>query len=324
MAIANNALTTTGAKKPSFTVALQSDGMQRMISTTFNGDRKLMTRFTSDIMAAVTATPLLKNCDPATVVAAGLQCAALNLSTSPSMGEAWIIPYGDKATFQLGKNGLVQLAIRTGLYRDIDTMEVRQGEYKGRDKRTGKPVFEFIEDDEVREELPIVGYLAWFEMTNGFTKSVYFSHEKMLKWAARYSQAFDIKLYAKYITYQKTGEGMTENELRKCSSPWYERFDSMAEKTVLRQLLTKWGAKSRDFIDALEKDIKAEEAQDDGGFFENAPETASNEPVTASEPVNEQEPTKAPEKAEKPKSKRVNANAKEPEQFDTQDDGFFN
>lgn len=316
MAIANNALVTT-TKKPSFSVALQSDGMQRMMSATFNGDKKLMTRFTSDIMAAVTATPALKNCDPASVVAAGLQCSALNLSTSPSMGEAWIIPYGDKATFQLGKNGLVQLAIRTGLYRDIDTMEVRQGEYKGRDKRTGKPVFEFIEDDEVREELPIVGYLAWFEMTNGFTKSVYFSHEKMLKWAARYSQAFDIKLYAKYVTYQKTGSGMTDAELRKCSSPWYERFDSMAEKTVLRQLLTKWGAKSRDFIAALEQDIQAEEAQSDGGFFENAPET----PVEAVQPTDEQKPVEESAKAEKGKNKRLNANPVE--QPAPQDDGGF-
>lgn len=323
MAIANNALTTTGAKKPSFTVALQSDGMQRMIATTFNGDRKLMTRFTSDVMAAVTATPALRNCDPASVVSAGLQCAALNLSTSPSMGEAWIVPYGDKATFQLGKNGLVQLAIRTGLYHDIDTIEVRQGEYKGRDKKTGRPVFEFIEDDDVREELPIVGYLAWFEMTNGFTKSVYFSHEKMLKWAARYSQAFDIKLYAKYVTYQKTGEGMNESELRRCSSPWYERFDSMAEKTVLRQLLTKWGAKSRDFIAALEQDIKADEAQDDGGFFENAPETPANAPETVSTPTVDKEPVNEAAKAEKPKAKRVNANPVPEQAPPAQDDGFF-
>lgn len=306
MAIANNALTTTGPKKPSFTVALQSDGMQRMIGATFNGDRKLMTRFTSDIMAAVTATPLLRNCDPASVVSAGLQCASLNLSTSPSMGEAWIVPYGDKATFQLGKNGLIQLAIRTGLYRDIDTIEVRQGEYKGRDKRTGKPSFEFIEDDEERERLPIIGYLAWFEMTNGFTKSVYFPHDKMLKWAARYSPAFDIELYAKYLTHQKTGNTLKPEELRKCAGPWYERFDSMAEKTVLRQLLTKWGAKSRDFAMALETDIKADEARDDGGFFESVP--VPEEPVVE-EPKAEQET---------PKRK----NAKSPE-VQNPDDGFF-
>lgn len=302
MAIANNALTTTGAKKPTFTVALQSDGMQRMIAATFNGDKKLMTRFTSDIMAAVTATPDLKKCDPASVVSAGLQCAALNLSTSPSMGEAWIVPYGDKATFQLGKNGLVQLAVRTGLYRDIDTIEVRQGEYQGRDKRTGKPTFEFIEDDEEREKLPIIGYLAWFEMANGFTKSVYFPHDKMLKWAERYSPAFDVKLYLKYLNYQKTGTGMTDAELRKCSGPWYQRFDSMAEKTVLRQLLTKWGTKSRDFVMALETDIKADEARDDGGFFESVQE----EPQAAV--VEEKEPTK--------KAKVANEAEKE-------EDGFF-
>lgn len=258
MAVAKNSLVASGntGKNPPLSVALTSNGMQRMIGASFNGDKRAMTKFTSNLMSVYTANPLLKACEPVSIVAAGLQCAALNLSTSPALGEAWIIPYGDKATFQIGKNGLVQLAIRSGQYLDIDTIEIREGEYKGRDKNTGKPKFEFVEDEEQREKLPVIGYLAYFELLNGFKKSVYFSKEKMLGWAARYSQAFDAGLFQKYQVYLETGEGMTDAELRKCSSPWYNRFDSMGEKTVLKQLLTKWGIKSTDLETALENDEK--------------------------------------------------------------------
>ena len=266
MATANNSLVQSRKNVP-FTVAIQGQGIQRMLQASFSTPQAI-TKFTADLMAAVTSTPGLKDCDPASIVSAGLQCAALNLSTSPAVGEAWIVPYGNKATFQIGKNGLVQLAIRSGQYKDIDTIEVRQGEYKGRDKETGKPRFEFIEDDEMRESLPIVGYLAYLEMLNGFKKSVYFSKDKMLKWAARYSPAFKVDMYKKYVQYQETGEGLTDSELRQCSSPWYERFDSMAEKTVLRQLLQKWGVKSRDMVKALEQDMQGETAS--GQFFETS------------------------------------------------------
>lgn len=295
MANATNSLISSSQKQP-FTVALQSAGIQRMMQAAFSTPTAI-TRFTADLMAAVTATPGLKDCEPASIVSAGLQCSALNLSTSPAMGEAWIVPYGTKATFQIGKNGLVQLAIRSGQYLDIDTIEVRQGEYKGRDKYTGKPQFEFIEDDEVRESLPIVGYLAYFEMLNGFKKTVYFSHEKMLKWAARYSQAFNIELYKKYVVYQQTGEGMTDSELRRCSSPWYERFDSMAEKTVLRQLLQKWGVKSREMVKALEQDEEPEKVQAE--FFEAQEQQSTTEQDIVQDETASDEAAKAKKRAKK-------------------------
>lgn len=295
MANATNSLISSSQKQP-FTVALQSAGIQRMMQAAFSTPTAI-TRFTADLMAAVTATPGLKDCEPASIVSAGLQCSALNLSTSPAMGEAWIVPYGTKATFQIGKNGLVQLAIRSGQYLDIDTIEVRQGEYKGRDKYTGKPQFEFIEDDEVRENLPIVGYLAYFEMLNGFKKTVYFSHEKMLKWAARYSPSFDVELYRKYEIYQRTGEGMTDSELRRCASPWYERFDSMAEKTVLRQLLQKWGVKSREMVKALEQDEEPEKVQAE--FFEAQEQQSTTEQDIVQDETASDEAAKAKKRAKK-------------------------
>lgn len=321
MAIATNSLVASSARKPvPFSVALQSDGIQRMMKAAL-GDSKAVTRFTADLTAAVGATPALKNCEPGSIVSAGLQCAALNLSASPALGEAWIIPYGDRATFQIGKNGLVQLAIRSGQYKDIGTTEVREGEYKGRDRFTGKPVFEFIEDDEARESRPVIGYLAYFEMLNGFRKSVYFSREKMLKWAQRYSQAFSIDLYKKYVVYQQTGSGITSDELRKCSSPWYENFDAQGEKTVLRQLLQKWGVKSREMVTAMESEIKQE--MDTDGFF-TAQEAEAPIPVEGVQAEGQPVPeAKVVGESDKPVKERARR-AKPVEKAEPADDDFFN
>ena len=299
MANAMNNLVATQSKQP-FTVAIQSQGIQRMLQASLSTPQAI-TKFTADLMAAVTATPGLKDCDPASIVSAGLQCSALNLSTSPSVGEAYLVPYGNKCTFQIGKNGLVQLAIRSGQYLDIGTIEIHAGEYKGRDRFTGKPQFEFVEDDDERENLPVVGYLAYFEMLNGFRKVVYFSHEKMLKWAARYSPAFDANVYRKYENSGYTGNGMTQEEVRKCSGVWYQNFGAMAEKTVLRQLLQKWGVKSRDMVQALEQDMKTDTEQQ---FFE----TAAQPVVVESEPA---EPVQKATKARKQPAPQPQADAEE-------------
>jgi recombination protein RecT len=106
----------------------------------------------------------------------------------------------------------------------------------------------------VREDLPIIGYLAHFTLLNGFQAQEYFSKYKMLKWANRYSQAFDIELYNRYVVYQETGEGLTDKELRLCSAPWYETFDEMAFKTVLKRLLSKKGILSVELVEAFKKD----------------------------------------------------------------------
>lgn len=270
MANANNSLVASGSNnKPTLSAALQTEGMQRMISASFSGNSKAMMKFTSDIMAAATTNPALKDCDPGSIVSVGLQANSMNLSLLPSLGEAYAVPYGDRAQFQVGKNGLVQLAIRTGQYLDIDSMTIHQGEYKGRDKHTGKYVFEFIEDDDKREALPVVGFMAHFELLNGFRKTVYFSKEKVLEWATRYSKAFDAKLYKQYEVYLQTGSGMTDAEIKKCSSPWYNNFNAMGEKTVLKQLLSKWGVKSTDLISAIASDEETSVQNIDGVFTSN-------------------------------------------------------
>ena len=242
---------TSGSAKKPFSQILAMPSYQTMLANAIQ-DPTRRQRFITTVIAAVNSTPALKQCTPDSIITSALQMESLGLPYG--MGDAYIIPYGEKATFQIGARGYITLAMRSGAYQDIDTIEIREGEFKGRDKRSGKPMFEFIEDDDVREDLPIIGYLAHFTLLNGFQAQEYFSKYKMLKWADRYSQAFDIELYNRYVTYQETGEGLTDKELRSCSSPWFEMFDEMAFKTVLKRLLSKRGILSVELVEAFKKD----------------------------------------------------------------------
>ena len=105
------------------------------------------------------------------------------------------------------------MAIRSGQYKDIDVIEVREGEYLGRNKITGKHQFEFIEDEVERENKPIIGYMAYFEYLNGFYKNLYWSKEKMQKHALEYSQAYasDAKKGTNYSFWSKDFNGMAFN-----------------------------------------------------------------------------------------------------------------
>lgn len=239
-----------GAKKP-FSQVLAMPSYQTMLANAIQDPVKRQ-RFITTIISAVNANPALKNCTPDSIITAALQMESLGLSVG--LGEAYLIPYSDKATFQMGARGYLTLAMRSGVYEDIDYIEVRETEYLGRDPKSGKPMFKFIEDDDLRESLPIVGYLAYFTLLNGFHAQEYFSKAKMLKWAHQYSQAFDIDLYERYVKYQETGEGLTDKELRMCSSPWYAQNQFMSEKTVLKRLLSKKGILSIELVEAFQKD----------------------------------------------------------------------
>lgn len=260
-------LTTTANGKTTFSQAIQTPQYKALINNALR-DPNRANRFVTGVISAVSATPALQKCEPASILSAALQGEALNLSPSPTLGEYYMVPYGDKwnadkrayesykAQFQLGVAGRIQLAMRTGEYTDLDTIEVRQGEFKGRAPQNGKPMFAFVADDDEREKLPIIGYLAYFELTNGFKHSVYFSRKKVLQWADRYSKAFDRALYERYIS----GEELSWKDQQKCSSPWYERFDTMAENTVLKQCL-KRGPKSIEMRRAEEWELEGEKIE---------------------------------------------------------------
>lgn len=211
--------------------------------------------FITSITSAVNTNPALAECDSQSIISAALLGQSLHLKPSPQLGYFYMVPFNNKkkgckeAQFQIGYKGYLQLAIRTGEYVDIDAIEIREGEYKGRNRLTGKPEFEFVDDDAIRENLPVVGYMAYFEMKNGYIKRLYWSKEKMLKHADEFSNAFNMNSYKDLL------EGkIPQNEMWKYSSFWYKNFDEMAKKTMLRQLLSKHALLSTEMQRALETD----------------------------------------------------------------------
>ena len=269
--------------KPKFSLAIQSEGYKKLINNTL-GDPKRASKFIASISSAVAVNPSLQKCDAGSILAAALLGEALNLSPSPQLGQYYLVPYDKKekingkwvvvssnAQFQMGYKGYIQLAIRSGQYKDIDVIEIHEGEYLGRDKLTGKHKFDFIDDEVERESRPIIGYLAYFEYLNGFYKSLYWTKEKMMKHAEEYSQAYasDLKNGTQY-------------------SFWSKDFNGMAFKTMLRQLISKWGVMSIDMQEALNKDMSV--IKEDGTYSYIDNQELDVEPtIDVEEPLPKQE-----------------------------------
>lgn len=296
------------AQKPKFSVAIQSDGYKNLINNTLQ-DKKKAERFVAAISSAVAVNPALQECDAGSILSSALLGESLNLTPSPQLGYYYLVPFNDKkrnckvATFILGAKGYKQLALRSGQYLDIDVIEVKEGEFKGRDKYSGKQKFEFIEDENKREKLETIGYLAYFELLNGFKKSIYWTKEKMEAHADKYSAAFSLK------NYKLLQEGkIPQSEMWKYSSYWYASFGAMAEKTMIRQLISQWGIMSIDMEKALETDYEIEQKDNTeyvenetvDNFFEEKPEEVKPDEVIP--PVKEGKPSK------KDKDKAVDIN----------------
>lgn len=192
-------------------------------------------QFTTTLMAALNSNKALNNCEPQSVVAAALTAASMDLPINQNLGFAYLIPYknkdGDVCQFQMGYKGFIQLAQRSGYYKTINATEVREGEIAKIDRLSGEIEFEWIEDDKEREKAKVVGYVAYFKLLNGFEKSLYWSVEKCKAHATRFSKSF------------KYGGGL-----------WKDDFESMAIKTVLKQLISKYGPLNTQLQEAIVKD----------------------------------------------------------------------
>lgn len=262
MATYNNQL--QAQQKPKFSVAIATKGYQSLIANTLR-DPARVRRFTASITSAVAVNPALQECDAGTILAGALLGESLNLSPSPQLGQYYLVPFKNRkankidAQFVLGYKGYIQLALRSGQYADLDVTEIKQGEYLGKDSMTGKPKFQFIEDDDQRDALPTVGYMAYFEYMNGFRKVLYWSKEKMMNHADTYSKAFSRQKYEELLAGK-----IPESEMWKYSSFWYKSFDDMAKKTMLRQLISRWGVMSIEMTKALESDNAVAAVADNG------------------------------------------------------------
>ena len=230
---ATNTLVEKKEKKP-FSAVISSDGAQKLIRASLKDDGAVK-RFTGTLISVVNASEQLSQCDPGTIISAALRGEGAGLIYGQGY---YVVPYGQKAAYLTSYKGWLQLAIATGLYADIDCLAVVEGERKGRDPRTGKPIVDMsvYDTDEEREKHKIVGVKAYFLLKDGYYREEYWTMGEILNHADRYSQAFSLELYEKW----QSGAELTKDEAYKVAngSPWYTNTLRMAKKTVLKSLLT--------------------------------------------------------------------------------------
>ena len=177
MAVANSLAKT---QKTGMAAYLTQDAVKKQINSVVGG--KNGTRFISSIVSAVQTTPALQDCSNQSILSAALLGEALNLSPSPQLGQFYMVPFNNKgvkeAQFQLGYKGYVQLAARSGYYKRLNVLAIKEGELIHYDPLNEEIEVNLIEDDIVREETPTAGYYAMFEYENGFRKTMYCQEER--------------------------------------------------------------------------------------------------------------------------------------------------
>ena len=209
--------------KPKFSVAIQTDAYQKLINNTL-GDQDRARRLIASISSAVAINSDLQECDAGTVLSGALLGEALNLSPSPQLGQYYLVPFKDKvkgkvATFILGYKGYIQLAIRSGNYKKINVVEIKDGELEEFNLMTEEIKVNLIQDDEQRENTTTIGYYAMFEYLNGFKKAIYWSKNKMINHADKYAPAFSKKGYELLLAGK-----VKQDDMWKYSSHWYKNL----------------------------------------------------------------------------------------------------
>jgi recombination protein RecT len=211
---------------------MASPSVQQQFQNALDKNSNLFVASLIDLYASDT---YLQQCEPAQVVAEALKAATLKLPINKSLGFAYIVPYKKQGTqipqFQLGYKGMIQLAMRSGIYKYLNADVVYEGEYRGYSKLTGN-----LDLDGEKKSDIVIGYFAYIESVNGFKKSVFCTREDMEKHAQKYSKAYN-----------------------RDSSPWQTEFDQMAIKTMLRRLLSKYGLMTVDMADGMQAENDFEE-----------------------------------------------------------------
>jgi recombination protein RecT len=222
---------------------------------------KRSTAFITSVLQIVSQNALLAKADPASIYQAAAVAATLDLPLNSNLGFAYIVPYNQKqsdgtwkqvAQFQMGYKGFIQLAQRSGQYKTMNVTDVREGEIKSKNRLTGEFEFQWIESDSERLNKPIIGYVAFFELLNGFSKSLYMTRDQLNNHGVKFSQTF------------KKGFGL-----------WKDDFDGMSLKTVIKLLISKFGPLSVEMTTAVVVD---QSIVKDGGetldveYVDNTPE----------------------------------------------------
>ena len=208
---------------------LQVPSVQEQFKNALAENRNL---FIASLIDLYASDKNLQQCDPAALVREALKAAVLQLPIAKSLGFAWIVPYKGVPVFQLGYRGYIQLALRTGVYRFINADAVYEGELRGTDKLTG-----LVDLSGERKSMKVIGYFAYLETVNGFKKAVYWTKDQVTDHAKKFSPAFGLK-----------------------DGAWQTNFDAMAIKTVIRQLISRYGIMSIEMQQALSMDFDDDES----------------------------------------------------------------
>lgn len=262
------------AKKKSvslvFSELLDSSGMKARINELLG---KRAPQFVGSLVSIVNADKDMQEVfqsAPLTIIQAGLRAAIYDLPIDAGLGYAYIVPFRNKgrmeATFILGYKGMLQLAMRTGAYKKINVVDVREGELKRFDRLTEDVEIYFIEDEEERNKLPIVGYCGYFRLVNGMEKFIYMSVSSIEAHERRH----------------RKGQFLPK--------PWRIDKDAMCRKTVLRHLIGKWGVMSIDY-QAAPSVVAATEAIAKGEFDDDD----KTIDIGIDEPTEHDEPTEITE-----------------------------
>jgi recombination protein RecT len=224
-------------------------------------------QFVSSLVSMVNADKNLQQAfyeAPMTVIQAGLKAASFDLPIDQNLGYAYIVPFKNwkkdlgksvmEANFILGWKGMHQLALRTGAYKTINVVDIREGELKSYNRLTEEVEVEFIEDDDVREGKPIIGYLGYYRLVNGAEKTIYMTVKQIENHEKKFRK----------VDYMGKG--------------WRDDWDAMARKTVYRKLIGKWGVMSIQYQSAQDGASLADQIRDE--YIDEAPMMVINaEPV---------------------------------------------
>ena len=326
MAVKNSLANTNGNRpqKVSFAAYLTNDAVRANVNKVVGG--KNGDRFMSAIISAVNTNPALQECNNASIVSAALLGESLKLSPSPQLGQYYMVPFEDKkrgekvAQFIIGYKGILQLALRSGQYKKLNVLAIKEGELIRYDPLNEEIEVSMIQDEEEREKAPTIGYYAMFEYLNGFRKTLYWSKAKMLAHADRYSAAFSKdggnfgkggRFHRVSFAEYEAGNYPQQDEWM-YSSFWYKDFDAMAYKTMLRQLISKWGIMSIDMQTALTTDGTIE-VQDGSREFVQTDQYIPEQEPTLIEDQGQPEPMPEPAQAADPVPLRVADPTIEPE-----------
>lgn len=244
------------AQKLGLTSYLTQEAVKNQINNVIGGENGQ--RFISSIVSAVNNSPQLAQCTNQSILSGALLGESLKLSPSPQLGQYYLVPFNDRqkgkvAQFNLGYKGYIQLAIRSGQYKKLNVLAIKEGELIKFNPLTEEIDVRLIEDEDIRENTPTIGYYAMFEYTNGFRKAIYWSKTKMENHAKKYSAGYSRDLqHGTQYTF------------------WSKDFDAMAYKTMLRQLISKWGVMSIDMQSAIESDMAVINEDGNKDYVDNA------------------------------------------------------